>query len=191
MRRNESNRRNPWLPSLIAALALGGCVGVPDDGCFTEGSTLCDGQCVDTASDPSNCGACGVVCEPAVACVLGTCGAESRSTHVQPESCQDECPAEGERRCAKPTENAVLHCDDFDGDGCLEWGELSPCAGGQTCSQGACEGECTEDCEGTDQAPQECIAPDEDCVSFDDCCDEPDQGYHCCPIFHICVPNFW
>lgn len=42
-----------------------------DDAC--RGARLCDGVCRKLDSDPENCGACGYVCEPGVACVDGEC----------------------------------------------------------------------------------------------------------------------
>jgi hypothetical protein len=35
---------------------------------------VCGGTCVDTSSDPANCGACGHVCSGATACTGGVCG---------------------------------------------------------------------------------------------------------------------
>lgn len=199
MTRNESRRTSLRILLPIIALALPGCVGIPDSGCFTEGLTLCAGQCVDTASDTTNCGGCGITCASGEDCTLGSCGTESRSTVVQPEGCQDECAAVGVRRCGKPGDDGVLLCDDFDGDGCLEWSPPSPCAEGQICAAGSCDDACVGDCGASDEATDEglgadapeCIEPNEDCVNFDDCCDDDGQGYHCCPVFHFCVPNFW
>lgn len=37
------------------------------------GRTLCNGACVDAASDPSNCGGCGNACGPSATCSGGTC----------------------------------------------------------------------------------------------------------------------
>ena len=36
-------------------------------------STICDGQCVNLQTNPSNCGACGVECPANSDCILGTC----------------------------------------------------------------------------------------------------------------------
>jgi hypothetical protein len=38
-----------------------------------EGQTTCGARCVDTASDPRNCGACGNRCSHGVACIDGAC----------------------------------------------------------------------------------------------------------------------
>ncbi|HJL14311.1 MAG TPA: hypothetical protein RMH99_01575 [Sandaracinaceae bacterium LLY-WYZ-13_1] len=35
--------------------------------------TRCGGSCVDLATDPANCGRCGVACDPTEDCRLGTC----------------------------------------------------------------------------------------------------------------------
>lgn len=49
-----------------------GADGAPDDGnCFTD---PCDGLCKDVASDPANCGACGIACPATSVCVAGKCG---------------------------------------------------------------------------------------------------------------------
>ncbi|MBI4703799.1 MAG: hypothetical protein HY744_22035 [Deltaproteobacteria bacterium] len=42
-----------------------------------------------------------------------------------------------------------------------------------------------------------CIEPDEPCtptipdMDADPCCDDPKQGYHCCPVLHKCVVDWW
>jgi hypothetical protein len=48
--------------------------GVGDDGCPPY-QRLCDGTCVATSVDPSNCGECGVECTGAEACSAGACSA--------------------------------------------------------------------------------------------------------------------
>ena len=82
------------------------CVGVPGPGqssigeCVAgvcqivclEGYTLCDGECVDLASDTSNCGACGSICESqlvGVACVEGECVRVDCPAALN--SCDGEC----------------------------------------------------------------------------------------------------
>ena len=58
--------------------------------------------------------------------------------------CRDTCAAEGARRCA--SEAAVQVCDDFNADGCLEWGTPEPfCASDEVCEAGACVSRCVED----------------------------------------------
>jgi len=50
--------------------AVSGCQGY--GGC-PAGRTDCEGICVDMQVDPSNCGACGVRCDPGESCVSGAC----------------------------------------------------------------------------------------------------------------------
>lgn len=44
-----------------------------DGGCPPEAPTLCEGACVDTLSDPTNCGECGVACDTGLSCIEGDC----------------------------------------------------------------------------------------------------------------------
>ncbi len=224
---------------LPAALMAGGCGG-DSIGCEI-GWSKCNGVCVDTTSDPANCGTCGTTCpdgqycavgvcvcspvcnmgekqcatanqyqvcgdpdgdgcyewEPAVACGAGEvcvdgecytsctdecsredargcdsggangyricgdydaddclewgqlvpCGAGTECVDGQcVDSCVDECFNAGDRTCAEPPDNGFVICGDYDADSCLEWGSLTLCPQGQTCSAGACSSDCTEDC---------------------------------------------
>jgi hypothetical protein len=57
-----------------------------DDGgtptCTT--GTLCGAACVDTQSDPNNCGGCGVPCAPTETCQLGACTPSSSGSNEPP-----------------------------------------------------------------------------------------------------------
>jgi hypothetical protein len=55
--------------------------GPPDAMVCTMPTQLCRGVCVDTSSDPDNCGACGHVCATGV-CTLGVCGGAVRGQVV-------------------------------------------------------------------------------------------------------------
>ncbi len=60
----------------VVATTAAGC-GVNDGivgGDCASGFTQCAFTCVDIETDPANCGACGHVCPPSVACVGGVCG---------------------------------------------------------------------------------------------------------------------
>jgi hypothetical protein len=78
------------------------------------GATACSGSCVDTSSDAKNCGACGVICAAAQACIAGACACSNGGTLCS-GSCVDTLS---------------------DGNNCGACGAV--CAGGQTCQGGAC-----------------------------------------------------
>jgi hypothetical protein len=130
-----------------AGLAGAGA-GVQDPSCEGE-SALCDGHCVDFATDPQNCGACGrtcVVAQAEAACVAGECALGACAT-------------------------GWADCDGDPATGC----ELEiDCAEGQACatscgSQGALS--CADAC-----APS-CTTPAESCNLADDDCDSAcDEG---------------
>jgi hypothetical protein len=51
----------------------GSCQASPALLLCAAGLTLCNGQCVNLASDPVNCGSCGNVCEAPGICSVGSC----------------------------------------------------------------------------------------------------------------------
>jgi hypothetical protein len=57
----------------------GNCQSTPV-ACTSPGPCKCADQCVDTASDIGNCGACGVVCAAGQSCVGGTCSGGTTET---------------------------------------------------------------------------------------------------------------
>jgi len=77
---------------------------------------------------------------PASPCPLG----ETCSNGVCSESCQNECATQGDTEC-NPAGTGVKECDDYNEDGCLEWGPVSDCPGEQTCQEGMCGDYCTCD----------------------------------------------
>jgi hypothetical protein len=82
-----------WLAA-AAGVALLGC-GSSSPSC-PSGQLRCGGQCVDAASDGSNCGACGIVCARGASCLSGACA----------------CPA-GQIACGGAcvdTQASALHC---------------------------------------------------------------------------------
>jgi hypothetical protein len=64
--------------TLAGLAALTACVKSDKAECV-PGHALCGGVCVETASDPQNCGACGNVCPGYQACVAGACAATCES----------------------------------------------------------------------------------------------------------------
>jgi hypothetical protein len=105
-----------------------------------EACERCGGtDCIDLATDPLNCGACGVPCPAGVACVGGMCDCEALT------ACGDQCV---------DTEMDPLHCggcdNDCDGAACL--GGACDCAV-QLLNCGACIDPMTDElhCGGCDQ----------------------------------------
>jgi hypothetical protein len=107
-----------------------------------------------------------------VPCAAG----ETCSGGVCSDTCDNECQTDGQTEC-DDDQDGFRTCGDYDDDACLEWSAVTECGSDEICE----DGECVEGC----------IEPDEDCKEWDDCCDYPDQGYHCCPVFHFCVKDFW
>lgn len=79
-----------------------------------NGGKLCSGVCVDTSTDPNNCGACGEGCYGGTSCQGGTCVCPSGLSLCK-GSCTD------------------LQTDPFNCSGC----DVA-CAVGQTCDAGVC-----------------------------------------------------
>ena len=76
-------RLGSWAGMLLAGAVLWGCTsGLPVVGGRSDGGmdvrcaepeALCGGRCIDTQTDPDNCGACGTRCARIEACVAGRC----------------------------------------------------------------------------------------------------------------------
>jgi len=114
----------------LAALLAAGCTleihevappsdsRTPDsgpDGDCSDGGLWCDGACIDPATSPDHCGACGVACGTHGDCVLGACVCDPGYAW---------CPG----GCTKL---------DSDRANCGACG--AACAVGQTCRRGACQ----------------------------------------------------
>lgn len=100
-----------------------------------------------------------------------TCISETCTT-----GCVDDCFPPDLRVCDDVL-NGYKVCGLFDEDDCFEWSVVHECDSAESCSGGECV--------------EECIEPDEDCENYNDCCDYPEQNYHCCPVFKFCVEDFW
>jgi hypothetical protein len=103
--------------------------------CETQGLAECGGVCVDVASDPTNCGACGYACG-GFACVLGSCvelasAPEIESPGIPSADLQLTCEAQGLADC-------LGVCVDLSADpaNCGACGHA--CAGGHICDLGVC-----------------------------------------------------
>jgi Tol biopolymer transport system component len=151
---------------VLAALAAAGCVGeeptLPTAPLCSEPLVLCGESCVDTETDPLNCGACGMSCDVAhgVACQDGSCG----FTAVSP--CSGELVPCG--LLCVDTSTSAAHCGDCD--------TACDTAGGEVCSNGSCalscaggSTECHGDCVDTDDDPAHCGSCDNACSDGEVC----------------------
>ncbi len=135
-------------------------------GC-ASGQTYCGGACVDTSTNPANCGQCGTSCGAGLLCVNGLCSAQCPGTEV---TCGDVCAS---------LETDRMHCGSCG----------NACAQGQVCSAGVCTVVCGPtyvSCE----APQDSGAsggPDRWCI--DPLTDERNCGGcgNACPQGNLCV----
>ena len=99
--------------------------------CYGTGYRVCQDPDDDSCFDWSDV----VACSPGTICNGGECVV----------SCPgQECTVVGAHKCGDDA--TVLECGDFDGDGCLEWGNPVGCADGLICSGGFCATTCTNGC---------------------------------------------
>lgn len=179
----------------VCELQSSGCLGWGPPTVCPEGTTCslgrCGAECLhECVNGVRGCSAGGVVecgqfdrdpcadlglpeaCPSGESCSAGTCGS----------GCNNECTAEGARSC-DAVGRSVRECRQGDEDSCLEWVVVAVCEGDDTCSNGACGGECTDECElgearcvaGSESRVEVCGDADADpCsewVAGDDCAD--------------------
>jgi hypothetical protein len=134
------------------------------DGGACATGTPCDGLCVDTATDPTNCGGCGRTCaipNATAACSAGTCavascdtgfadcdatidnGCELPSDCTAGGACSTRCGTTGTMSCADPCKPACMPpaetCNTVDDDcnGACDEGGIAGCRRGVHRSSGA------------------------------------------------------
>ncbi len=71
------------------------------------------------------------------------CGDQFCTNGVCKAECSDECTVINSRQCEL---GGYVICNEYDGDGCLEWGTVLYCGQGQSCSNGFCSSECVPGC---------------------------------------------
>jgi len=103
---------------LVAALAMIGCPNSAGVTC-PNGQQYCDGKCLFIATDPRNCGACGMSCQAGLGCFDSKCG----------------CPA-GLATCNEMCVNTAQ-----DNLNCGSCGNA--CPAGNVCMGGMCKPGCT------------------------------------------------
>ena len=161
--------RADWSPLtryvLGAVIALGlvivGCLGeasAPPKTCVS-GETVCSGQCVDTATNPKNCGACATACAAGLVCSSGACAlvCSGKST-----DCAGACVDTG-----------------VDPKNCGACGKS--CEAGQVCNAGACVAQCPKGqllCL-ADGGAVSCVTTDTDAANCGACGTKCDAGKAC------------
>ncbi|MBM4386237.1 MAG: hypothetical protein FJ088_00770, partial [Deltaproteobacteria bacterium] len=112
---------------------------VCQSGCLEEWKKECSGSGYHVCQDEDDDGcfewSAVIKCEPGKVCKEGEC---------VPACADQECTAVGAHKCGE--NNVVLECGDYDGDGCLEWGNPVKCDEKLVCSQGYCSVSCKSEC---------------------------------------------
>jgi hypothetical protein len=122
---------------------VGGVDASPQAAPCEQGEAWCKGRCVETASDPANCGGCGAACGAFEVCFRGVC--------------KIEC-AEGETKCGGGDLGAE-YCADLLTDPANCGRCTASCGGAGYCVHGVCRAQCTDgmtDC-GRDTGPGICV----------------------------------
>ena len=129
----------PCDPGLVCS--SGTCAAVCVSECSVAGARKCTEagavvNCED--SDGQGCLKWGTpaACEVPLVCSLGTCAL----------GCVDECAGKGLKQCAEGAATKYQVCDEWDSDGCLEWGTPVACADGLVCSGAQCVTSCDDEC---------------------------------------------
>lgn len=110
--------------------SLGGADAAPDSSqdvtplVCSSGLTAC-GTCVDTNSNPNNCGGCGVACASGKVCSQGSCSVET-------------CIANTTKTCSFDGECCTLYCNSNAQCGCIPSGSVA-CTEDAHCCSSSCD----------------------------------------------------
>lgn len=118
--------------------AAGLCLGV-EEPCGDEGLRECGADGVRACVEVGGCLRWGFPqqCPAGTRCDGGECV----------PGCDDQpCTVFGATKCDPLAAGSVLRCDDFNDDGCLEWGGGELCDAAKTCTAGACAESCADVC---------------------------------------------
>ena len=129
------------------SVAVHGCVGCSD-------GVFCGDTCVDTQSDPANCGACGTACGTGMVCSEGACVTN----------------------CADGLTDCDGSCRNLNGDGSHCGACDNPCRSDEICMGGTCSCplgrlECSGECINTQIDPRNCGGCDNACGDGRTCSD--------------------
>ncbi len=171
---------------LVSSAAAYACV----PSCVAPASTLCGQQCVDTTSDPNNCGGCTTTCplgaNAQATCTVGQCGYVcDQAFHdcggqcvddASPATCGAACAS-----CAAPASNGMATCSG------------APLACGISCSQGfnLCPG---NQCVDFQSDPANCSACENACPGATNglgvgICGKAACGVQCNAGLSLCADN--
>ncbi len=116
----------------------GACLTQCKNECTAVGAKKCDLDKIVTCGDfnKDGCLAWGtpIGCAKPLVCQGGFCAT----------SCKDGCTVKGAKQC--DVGGGVSACDDYNKDGCLEWGTPVACGAGTVCSNGLCALSCSNSC---------------------------------------------
>lgn len=139
-------------------------------------------------------------CKPEYNCDIGSCSS----------NCIDLCDPEqvGTTFCYQDNLDNwnLAQCDDFDGDGCLEPGDLEPCGAAAFCHAGVCWPDCMQKCDtlASGGCLDVCVPGEARCVKADDglfhlqqceksvqtlCLEWVDKGGCTDPLLPFCTPQ--
>ena len=117
----------------------GACSTTCTDECSNPGGPVCAAGglgvaiCGEFDGDPCTDVSSSIACRLGFTCQSGLCS----------PSCTNECTLADGPRC---TGSGVQTCGNYDADVCYEWGGDAACPGGATCTDGACDTPCTDEC---------------------------------------------
>ena len=194
MSRFASDARSFSFAALVAlfSLCLAGCPNGAGITC-PLGQAYCNGSCIFVGTDANNCGACGNVCPPTLACINGACGCPAGlmscggacvDITVDPQNCGACANVCGAERycvggnclfaCPRPLslcQNNTLCVDTAnDAKNCGSCGNVCPFA--RICCGGSCVSPDTaQHCGGCAACPR----------VGDFCFDMPGSGFMCSP----------
>jgi len=134
---DECTEWGPVIPCPVGEACVNGACETACDNECTEGSVKCndDGTATqDCIDDGTGCWMWDteVPCPGTETCSAGACS----------DTCVEECVADT-RECDG---DGYKLCGQFDSDTCLDWGPVTPCPVGETCSNGYCDTSCTNEC---------------------------------------------
>lgn len=116
----------------------GVCQATCFDECTPAGSLSCQGNawrsCGNHDTDSCLELSTATTCPAGTACNNGICA----------QTCTDDCNQAGSVECAG---TGTRHCGNYDSDPCLDWGSITPCLPGTTCSAGVCQPSCSDECQ--------------------------------------------